>query len=90
VARPRDGSTPSIRPPMGIPGLRWGMLHGGAQLVAAERWTFDRCGVDIDYRINYFRAENGDEFFPIVVPTSINSWLDYSRLKWDTWRRSIV
>jgi hypothetical protein len=90
TATPRDGSTPAVRPPFGIPGLRWGMLHGGAKLIGSERWTYDRCGKDVSYRVNYFRSQDGDEFFPIVVPATVGGWMDYSRWKWDVFRRSVV
>jgi hypothetical protein len=51
---------------------------------AAERWTVDRCGVDVSYRINYFRHKtDGDYFYAKVMPPlSMAGAADYARIAW--------
>lgn len=62
--------------------LPWGFFQRGAKLVAAERWTVHRCGVQQTYRINFYRGADGDSFFARVSPTNASGAVDFARVKW--------
>lgn len=60
--------------------IRWGLLQKQASLIAAERWTVNRCGAQHTYRVNYFRGEDGNSFFTKVVPLEAGGVVDFVRV----------
>lgn len=57
------------------------------ELVAAERWTVDRCGEQHQYKVTFYRAEDGDQFYANVLPSplSFSGLWDVLRVKGRIW-----
>ena len=52
-----------------------------SDLMREELWKVDRCGVDHEYKVRYYREPCGDGFSNIVVPQSFQdklAWIKFT------------
>lgn len=60
----------------------WGLLQVDAGLVASERWVV-RCkgGQKRSYRMNYYRDDGGNLFYPKALPLDLPSAVAYATMQ---------